>query len=114
MSIASEHYSLLAEHLLPHHKDDPDVRTLYVYDIDDDTAQWLDDVWDVEHDTEGIENHPDYNELRAVGTVENAVKLDLDLHDDGNVPAGEIFRRYTCDWDGAHTVLVWETISRNV
>ena len=113
----NKHYTLLTQVDLPHHNDDPAHTKLYVYDIDDDTSNFLSDVNAYANGLDAVQFGLTETEMRDIteaGTVHDAIMLDLDLHDDGNVPAGALFTRYTCEWDFGHTVLVWETTDVNV
>lgn len=110
----NRHYRLLSETVVPYHDGDEHVTTIRMYDVDDETREFLSAVQSYQmNDGTYDHNNPAPLEVLEACNVEQAIMLDLGLQDDISVPPGARYYRYEASYI-MHVVMVAETMAYNV
>lgn len=107
-------YRLLSETTIPYHEGDEHVTTIRMYDVDNETREFLSCVLSYQRDdgTYGP-NNPAPDEVADAVCVEAVVIEALDLHSNGYVAPGAPYHTYSVTyWEGV--VMVSDTLAYNV
>lgn len=107
-------YTLLSETKIPYHDGDEHATTIRMYDVDDETREFLYAVRSYERmdGYYGPHNHAPADVIEAC-RVEYAILNDLGLSDDLCVRPGALYHRYDATFYGG-IVIVADTIAYNV
>ena len=92
----NKHYTEIAEVVLPAHENEESLTTLHIFDVDDEKAL---DLYDLYADAE---------------ETERAILEDLNAQDDYGVMPGAPFHRFSAEFSYPHTVYLYDTLAYNV
>lgn len=106
----NKHYTQIGEVHLPYHDNDEHATTLYIFDVDDEKQEELEEILG-----DCCMERPDKRTAPDWYSVNETIREDLNIQDEYNVLPGAPFHRYSVSWNRHDRLaLIYETLAYNV